>query len=433
MKFFKYLFLLIFIGIIGFVVYSLYFYTEEKEVNKVLIKTENILANLNNYFIYGKCLNVEGNINIDYAIKDIKFVLKTSNNEIEYDLIYKVNDNEIDFKISDEINNSIDLDKIEIGNYYVLIKTIDNDDNIKYYSIENKTEYTNNEYYTVTKNDNNNKILIDFGKTEIDGNYKRYMSLKVKKVKLPENIYDIVIDPGHGGKDSGAVIDDYYESDITLEYGKLLKKALEELGLKVKLTRDGINEEDLGIYDVYGKDGRAVIPNNVKAKYTLSIHLNSLPYKIKNGGVEIYAPTKSNLDFAKMLADNIVESAKTTYSQGETFKELDGVYVRYFTEDDIKISTSNAHSSGYEPYDIKPDTPYYFMIRETGGIATNAYVDGRNEEYEGNPYYKSNNGSETYLLELGYMVCDNDFENILNNKASYVEGIAKAIKDYLEL
>lgn len=434
-KVIKYPLVLLFFCILGFILYSLFIDTEKKEMNKILKNTNDDYAIIDKYFIYGRSLNIEGHIDMVEEIKDISLVLKNFNEEeIEYDLKYEIND-KLEFKISDEINTRINLDNIDVGNYYVLVKITSNDETINYYSIKNETEYKSNEYYTITKNDKNNKILIDFGKNNLEEIKKEYMTLKVKEVNLPENVYDIVIDPGHGGKDSGALSLDekYYESEITLDYGKTLKESLEKLGLKVKLTRDGTNEEELGIYDAYDKNGRAVIPNNVKAKYVLSIHLNSLPYKIRTGGVEVYAPTLSNLDFAKSLADNIVEYANTNYSLGSTFKEDDGVYVRYLTDDDIASSIVEAHNNNYEPYDIKPNTPYYFMIREIGGIATHAYVDGRNTDYGENPYYDSNFGAETYLLELGYIVCDNDLNNILNNKEGYIEGITEAVKKYLEI
>ena len=71
------------------------------------------------------------------------------------------------------------------------------------------------------------------------------------------------------------------------------------------------------------------------------------------------------------------------------------------------------------------------MIRETGGIVTHAYVDDRNEDagknaIPGNPYYKSNTGSETYLLELGYITNSTDRSNMQNNMDKYVEAIVES-------
>jgi N-acetylmuramoyl-L-alanine amidase len=254
------------------------------------------------------------------------------------------------------------------------------------------------------------------------------MKIKVEDSKLPNNVYDIVIDPGHGGVDSGAINGNYYESEITLEYSLILKEELEKLGLKVKLIRDSNVK-----VDSYGDNGRAVIPNTVKAKYIFSVHLNSNVETMKKGGVEIYAHSKMNLNFAKLLADNIVSIAKTTYSPNNIHKVDNGIYVRNYTDEDIKEATEYAVQAGYTKYNITTNTPYLFMLRETGGIATNAYIDGRNKNYGVNKYYNSNVGVESYLLELGFMNCKTDLDNIVSNKKLYVDAITASVKQYLNI
>ena len=73
------------------------------------------------------------------------------------------------------------------------------------------------------------------------------------------------------------------------------------------------------------------------------------------------------------------------------------------------------------------------MLRETGGIATGAYVDGRNTNYSANKYYNSNIGLESYLIELGYMSVQEDLDNILNNSDAYMQAVAESIKtEYLD-
>ena len=74
---------------------------------------------------------------------------------------------------------------------------------------------------------------------------------------------------------------------------------------------------------------------------------------------------------------------------------------------------------------------YYYIIRETGGIITGAYVDERNPNYPGNPFYKSNTGTETYLLELGYITNKSDLNNIKKNIDKYSETIANTIINHL--
>ena len=154
---------------------------------------------------------------------------------------------------------------------------------------------------------------------------------------------------------------------------------------------------------------------------------------MNKGGIEIYAPSNAKLDFPELLADNIVKYAKTTYSPNVTARVEDGVYVRNFSRYEIESSASSNKKEGYEPYKITTDTPYLFMVREPGGIATNAYVDGRNKDYGANPYYNSNMGVESYLVELGFMNSTSDFKNVLENRSLYVEGIKETFKNYLDL
>ena len=106
---------------------------------------------------------------------------------------------------------------------------------------------------------------------------------------------------------------------------------------------------------------------------------------------------------------------------------MDGIYTRTFTESEIENSSKESEEKGRVPYGITTKSNYYYIIRETGGIVTGAYVDNRNEEIKANPYVKSNVGSETYLLELGYISNNKDLDNLLNNMDKYAEGIVKSI------
>ena len=256
------------------------------------------------------------------------------------------------------------------------------------------------------------------------------MGLNITKTKkLPENVYDVVIDPGHGGSDSGAINGRYQEADIVLDYAKDLKSKLEDLGLKVLLTRDGTEADDEDtVYNIYDEDGRVTMANKSGAKIILSLHLNSNDVEITEGGVEIYAGPNSDLTFAKLLATNIVNLADTSYSQMEIDKEAEGVYVRTIEVDRNRTSSFTRNYTG-----IFNSIPYLFIIRETGGIATGAYVDGTNPSYGENKYRNSNVGLEGYLIELGYINSDEDLENILENQSSYVEAISTSIDEFYKI
>ena len=83
-----------------------------------------------------------------------------------------------------------------------------------------------------------------------------------------KNKFSVVIDPGHGGTDPGAIgIAGIRETDVVLEVSKIVKKLLSEKGVKVRLTR--INEVDLDL------PPRVSIANNMDADIFVSIHANA--------------------------------------------------------------------------------------------------------------------------------------------------------------
>ena len=380
------------------------------------------VANISNYAIYGKYLNIEGNITYTESFDDLKIVLKSENNEIEYNTIYNIDElnSIVNFKTSDYINRGILLENINIDNYVFLLKVTKNE-SIIYYHFYNKTSYSSLDYYTMTF-DNSNKLIHLDNKTYND---KYCMTLEIKDVTLPENVYDVVIDPGHGGIDSGAVNGKYQEKNINLEYALLVKKALEELGLKVKLTR----EDDTALKH-YGYGSRTGIPYETKAKLMLSIHLNSGSGYGK--GVEVYVASHDDIYFAKLLANNIANLTSTTYSRNSYNRIENGVYLRTYTKSDIDNSIKKAQKEGWTPYDFNSDDiTYYYFIRETGSVSTKAFADGRNPEYETNPYYNVNYGVEAYLLELGYLSNSKNLKVILNEKEKYVAAIKDSVKYYL--
>ena len=390
-----------------------------KKVEEVLEVKEEIkgVSNITNYTIYGKFFNLEGEIEGTYDT--LSLILKNGDSELEYPLIIDKKDNKTIYKTNKLINEGINLEKIKNDNYKNYLKENDN-----YYSLNNSTNYKDLEYYTITNNKNNSKIKNNFKK--IDKN--NYLLINAKESKLPSDIYDIVIDPGHGGKDVGAISGKYHESNLTLEYSLLLKEKLENLGLKVKITRD----KDISIPN-YGKNGRVAIPYKTKAKLMLSIHLNSAT-NVKNGGVEIYVANHSNIEFAKSVSDNIVNNTSSNYSPNKTTRIENGVYLRKLTSDDIKQMEDDAKKDNYPMYEkATTDSTYYYIIRETGGIITGAYVDDRNPKKEANPYVNSNHGCESYLLELGYINSSSNLDILLKEKDKYVEAITKSVKDYLEL
>ncbi len=123
--------------------------------------------------------------------------------------------------------------------------------------------------------------------------------------------FTLVIDPGHGGKDPGAIGRISKEKNINLAvalaFGKLVKQNCP--GVKVVYTRDK---------DVFVQlDERANIANRSKADLFVSIHVNSTAAKSGPQGTETYTlgmhKAAENLEVAKR--ENSVITLEKNYAQ----------------------------------------------------------------------------------------------------------------------
>ena len=233
--------------------------------------------------------------------------------------------------------------------------------------------------------------------------------------------------------DGGGSSGDYKETDFTMDISKKIKSNLEEAGLKVKLTHEEDELTKNDILDEYNEHGRAVIPNEVKSKYTFSIHINkNTSSQVR--GIEVYTADNINYDLAKSLAENITTETELDYSSNKLYKVYNGVYTHNFTEQEISSSLKGYEEKNRVPYNVTTNSNYLYMIRETGGYMTGAYVDDSNPDSVGvNPYYNSNIGNESYLLEIGYISNSKDLEILLKSKEKVADAISEAIKAELGL
>ena len=175
-------------------------------------------ASIHSYTIYGRFFNISGEL--EEEVSQLILVLKTEQVEREYNLNLKTENGKTIFTTSSLINQGINLEDVLEGEYVLLLKKEENE--IEYYTLKNATSYKDLEYYTITKENVNRKIKIGFD----DFNGESFFFLESKKANLEDNIYDIVIDAGHGGVDVGANKNGYYESHINLDYALALKKEL---------------------------------------------------------------------------------------------------------------------------------------------------------------------------------------------------------------
>lgn len=151
--------------------------------------------------------------------------------------------------------------------------------------------------------------------------------------------FNIMIDPGHGGHDHGAVRGAYKESEIVLVVSQKLKKLLDQNSkFKTSLTR--YSDEALSL------EARTNLAKSFKADLFLSVHVNtSLATKV--WGTEIYLQNQLPPDEESMLLaskENEGASLQTESKGGDIHSILDDLHKNY----SIHQSFQFVHSLFYQ-------------------------------------------------------------------------------------
>lgn len=131
-------------------------------------------------------------------------------------------------------------------------------------------------------------------------------------VLSPRGKARIVLDPGHGGFDPGAVGEDGTEEKVVvLDIARRVRDILEKRGFEVAMTRDGD--------DFIPLRGRARMANRLRAEIFVSIHANAAFNQLAEG-VETfyYAPAFDFLSQSLAVLENAVIRLEAERGSGES-------------------------------------------------------------------------------------------------------------------
>lgn len=214
--------------------------------------------------------------------------------------------------------------------------------------------------------------------------------VKSKKKKI------IVIDPGHGGKDPGAISGKLYEKDVVFRLAKKIEKLSKNYdGIEVKLTRN----KDIFL----PLEERAAIANAMNGDLFISLHANS--FKDRNvGGLEIYHLDNTRDDYASKLA-----RVENKISENVTLLDtiLVDMTMSYYVGDSLEYATGIGKG-------LKKDLKKY-------GSKIRGYNKGALF------YVLVGARMPSLLFEVGYITNKNERE--LLQKDEYLEAIAKSLLD----
>ena len=233
----------------------------------------------------------------------------------------------------------------------------------------------------------------------------------------------VVIDPGHGGKDAGAISKDKktYEKRLVLDISKLLKEKIEKLnpGVTVLLTREK-DEVFVPLID------RAKFATNNNADFFISVHINSSTKTTPNGySIHLLGPS--------------TDKNKDTYAMNMDVVQRENSVI--LLEDDYSTTYQ-----GFDPRDPESDIFLHLM--------TNAYREQSilfaqvvDKHLAGGPIRKSNGISQNNfavlrlasmpaaLLELGFISNPTDLETLRSaqSRDRIAQRLAEAFTEYKKL
>lgn len=141
--------------------------------------------------------------------------------------------------------------------------------------------------------DKESKIIIDISGEEVTPQWssilsdlKKDLAQSQEKINLREvlslKINRIIIDPGHGGKDPGAVgPNNYYEKKVVLKLSQILKKDLSKKLANSQIFLTRTDDKFISL------ESRAAFANSKKGDLFISIHANSFK-NARASGIETY-------------------------------------------------------------------------------------------------------------------------------------------------
>ncbi len=213
---------------------------------------------------------------------------------------------------------------------------------------------------------------------------------KVRTAVKPGKIRRIVVDPGHGGKDPGAVGPlGMQEKDVVLAMGlSLAKKLRDELGIDVVMTRST---------DVFIElQERTAIANQVGADLFVSIHANASLNR-NASGIETYYLNLAKTEKAAQLAarENGTSLEKVSLLQAVLFDLMANYKLNdsaHLAEEVQKLLHKRlaAHYPTVKNLGVKQG-PFYVLVGATmpSILVETAFISNEKEETRlGDPQYQ---------------------------------------------
>lgn len=167
----------------------------------------------------------------------------------------------------------------------------------------------------------------------------------------------VVLDPGHGGDDIGAIgRRKVYEKKVVLDIAKRLKRKLQKSGVNVKLTRE--KDSNLSL------SARTALAKEWKADIFVSIHINSA-HNTKAQGIETYVVPAAG--FPSTAGNNDSKSYP-----GNKYDASNMLLAYYVHKEMLAFAQGDDRGIRRARFDVIRDAPCSAILVECGFVSNKA-------------------------------------------------------------
>ncbi len=359
---------------------------------------------MNDYFVYGETLNLYNQM-YNLFEPDL-FIGKTMV------LVNLCDQSERVYMVERNVDGQLPMEDLPVGFYEVYVM----------HNLSRHRLYANGQvdesFSTINREENTKqvRVLADAYLLENDRKGQKtfernYLFLEVSNIELDDNVFDIVIDPGHynydnGWLDEGLKANNLVEAEETYKMAIALKQEFEKAGLKVMLTRT--EEEGVNTYDVDGRLHRAYLS---QAKYYIEIQM------IGNNNTNV-------------SGTQIIYSSYTS-------PRLPSAVFRHLIENTNLQATSMSGTGnipGVLPSGRADGFDGRMVIRESGGKALGAATFSEKAQQENSSFALDNRrGLQTLTIEYMYITHPESALAWTENYTKYAKETVQGYLNYFQL
>ncbi|WP_297296605.1 N-acetylmuramoyl-L-alanine amidase [uncultured Brachyspira sp.] len=268
---------------------------------------------------------------------------------------------------------------------------------------------------------NNDKIKLDNLNIKVE-DLKKAFNPAVNKFN-EKTISTIIIDPGHGGKDPGAIgINKLFEKDVVLSFSLELEEELKKImpNVKIVLTRKGDTYPTLEERFKIANDAAKINTDKSKNALFVSVHANASFSPSAKGFEAYFVSAQESSEYARAVS----------MFENEALVKFDNIDTSKYEKDSSQITHNYMLVEQYQKESRLLAESITEQVLKVSGVAR------RTKPVQNALFYVLKGAiMPSTLIELGFITNPDDakFMKTKETRLKMVKATAEGIKQYIEL